>query len=1128
MMNDEIRATLITHHSSLTAMEQVIRWSIKNRFLVLLGTLLLTGWGIVSVRQAPLDAIPDLSDVQVIIRTGFPGQSPRVVEEQVTYPITTTMLAVPGARTVRGYSFFGDSYVYVIFEDGTDLYWARSRVLEYLNQAAQDLPAGVQPRLGPDATGVGWVYSYALVDPTGRHDLAQLRSLQDWFLKLELQTVPGVAEVATVGGMVRQYQLVVDPEKLRAYGIPLARLTAAVRAANREVGGSVVELAEAEYMIRTRGYLRGLEDIETIPIEVDARGTPILLRDLARVRIGPEMRRVVADLDGEGEITGGIVVMRYGENALSTILAVKQKLEALRQGLPAGVEILETYDRSELILSAVDNLKEKLIEEFAVVALVCLLFLFHLRSAFVAIVTLPLGVLAAFIVMRYQGINANIMSLGGIAIAIGAMVDAAIVMIENAHKHLERFHQSHGRAPAGHEHWTAIATAAAEVGPALFFSLLIITLSFLPVFALEAQEGRLFAPLAYTKTYAMAAAAGLAVTLVPVLMGYFIRGRIPREKTNPLNRLLIRIYRPLLRGVLAAPWTTILLSGLILGSLVIPIYGIGGSLEPLKWPFQAVGRVAPEGPHRRALATIEGWQAGLVQYWQEATRGVPLLEDLGSGLGSEFMPELYEGDLMYMPTTLPGLSIGKAQELLQQTDRLIATLPEVERVFGKIGRADTATDPAPLTMIETLIQLRPESEWRPGMTVDKLIAELDRTVDFPGVTNAWVMPIKTRIDMLATGIKTPVGIKVAGPDLKEIERIGKEVERVVLGVPGTASAFSERVAGGRYLEIRPDRIQAARVGLNIEDINQVVAAAVGGINITQTIEGRERYPVNLRFPRERRNDLVKLRELPLVTPTGAQIPLGQIAAVEVVDGAPMLKSENARLNGWTFVDIRGVDVGTYVRQAQAVVRDQVRLPPGYSITWSGQYEYMLRAQERLTQVVPFTLVIIFSLLYLTFRRTGEALLVMLSLPFALVGGFWFVYLLDYNLSVAVAVGFIALAGVAAEFGVVMLVYLDNALKGFREAGGLNGVADLEAAIMEGAVMRVRPKAMTVAVIIAGLLPIMIGHGTGSEVMRRIAAPMVGGMITAPLLSLFVIPAIYLIWRRRELWSGWRAGQPNDR
>jgi len=1097
-------------------MEQVIRWSIRNRFLVLLGTLLLTGWGLVSVRQAPLDAIPDLSDVQVIIRTGFPGQSPRVVEEQVTYPITTTMLAVPGARTVRGYSFFGDSYVYVIFEDGTDLYWARSRVLEYLNQAAQDLPAGVQLRLGPDATGVGWVYSYALVDPTGRHDLAQLRSLQDWFLKLELQTVPGVAEVATVGGMVRQYQIVVDPEKLRAYGIPLSRLTAAVRAANQEVGGSVVELAEAEYMIRTRGYLRGLEDIKTIPIEVDVRGTPILLRDLATVQIGPEMRRVVADLDGEGEITGGIVVMRYGENALSTIAAVERKLDALRPGLPPGVEILETYDRSELILSAVDNLKEKLIEEFVVVALVCLLFLFHLRSALVAIVTLPLGVLAAFIVMRYQGINANIMSLGGIAIAIGAMVDAAIVMIENAHKHLERLRQSHGQMPAESEHWSTIATAASEVGPALFFSLLIITLSFLPVFALEAQEGRLFAPLAYTKTYAMATAAGLAVTLVPVLMGYFIRGRIPREEINPLNRVLIRVYRPLLRGVLAAPWVTILLSVLILGSLVIPIYGIGGYLEPLKWPFQVVGLVQPDGSHQRAIATIEGWQTGLVRRWREVTHGIPWLEDLGSGLGSEFMPELYEGDLMYMPTTLPGLSIGKARELLQQTDRLIATLPEVERVFGKIGRADTATDPAPLTMIETLIQLRPKSEWRPGITIDTLIAELDRTLDFPGVTNAWVMPIKTRIDMLATGIKTPVGIKVAGPDLEAIERIGKAIERVVLGVPGTASAFSERVAGGRYLEIRPDRIAAARVGLNIEDINQVVAAAVGGIKITQTVEGRERYPVNLRFPRERRNDLVKLRELPLVTPTGAQVPLGQIAQIQVVDGAPMLKSENARLNGWTFVDIRGVDVGTYVRRAQAAVRTQVRLPPGYSITWSGQYEYMLRAQERLTQVVPFTLVIIFSLLYLTFRRTGEALLVMLSLPFALVGGFWFVYLLDYNLSVAVAVGFIALAGVAAEFGVVMLVYLDNALKGFREAGGLNGVAELKAAIMEGAVMRVRPKAMTVAVIIAGLLPIMIGQGTGSEVMRRIAAPMVGGMITAPLLSLFVIPAIYLVWRRREL------------
>jgi Cu(I)/Ag(I) efflux system membrane protein CusA/SilA len=1097
-------------------MEQVIRWSIKNRFLVLLATLMLTGWGIISIKQTPLDAIPDLSDVQVIIRTSFPGQSPRVVEEQVTYPITTTMLAVPGAQTVRGYSFFGDSYVYVIFADGTDLYWARSRVLEYLNQAASSLPAGVQPRLGPDATGVGWVYSYALVDPTGKHDLAQLRSLQDWFLKLELQTVPGVAEVATVGGMVRQYQIVADPEKLRAYGIPLAKLTAAVRAANQEVGGSVVEMAEAEYMIRTRGYIRGVQDIETIPVDVDARGTPILLRDLATVQIGPEMRRVVSDLDGEGEITGGIVVMRYGENALSTIAGVKRKLEELQKGLPEGVKIVETYDRSELILNAVDNLEEKLVEEFIVVALVCLVFLFHLRSAFVAIVTLPLGLLTAFVIMHHQGINANIMSLGGIAIAIGAMVDAAIVMIENAHKHLERYRRSYGHAPKGKEHWVVIAAAASEVGPALFFSLLIITLSFLPVFTLEAQEGRLFAPLAYTKTYAMAASAGLAVTLVPVLMGYFIRGRIPREETNPLSRFLIWIYRPLLRRVLGAPRATILVSVLVLLSLLIPIYGIGGLLEPLKWPFEAIGLVRPEGPPQRAVAAIEGWQASLVKRWRQATRGIPLLEKMGSGLGSEFMPELYEGDLMYMPTTLPGISIGKARELLQQTDRLIATLPEVHRVFGKVGRADSATDPAPLTMIETLIQLKPESEWRTGMTIDKLIAELDRTVAFPGVTNAWVMPIKTRIDMLATGIKTPVGVKVAGPDLKEIERIGKDIERTLRGVPGTASAFSERVAGGRYVEIRPDRIEAARVGLNIEDINQVVAAAVGGINITQTVEGLERYPVNLRFPRERRNNLVKLRELPLVTPTGAQVPLGQIAEVKIVDGPPMLKSENARLNGWTFVDIRGVDVGTYVRQAQPAVRDQVRLPPGYSITWSGQYEYMLRAKERLAQVVPFTLIIIFSLLYLTFRSSGEALLVMLSLPFALVGGFWLIYLLGYNLSVAVAVGFIALAGVAAEFGVVMLVYLDNALKGFEEEDRLHNISDLKAAIMEGAVMRVRPKAMTVAVIFAGLLPIMIGHGTGSEVMRRIAAPMVGGMITAPLLSLFVIPAIYLVWRRREI------------
>ncbi len=1116
-------------------MSAVILWSIKNRFLVLIAAVLLTGWGIVAVKQTPLDAIPDLSDVQVIVKTSFPGQSPRVVEEQVTYPITTTMLSVPGAKAVRGYSFFGDSYVYVIFDDGTDLYWARSRVLEYLNQAASQLPDGVQPRIGPDATGVGWVYSYALVDRTGQHDLAQLTSLQNWFLKFELSTVPGVSEIATVGGMVRQYQIVVDPEKLRAYGIPLARVSEAVRNANREVGGSVLELAEAEYMVRTRGYLTSIEDIELIPLQVTPAGTPILLRDVARVQIGPEMRRVVADLDGEGEITGGIVVMRYGENALATIAAVKQRIDELRAGLPDGVEIVETYDRSELILSAVDNLRTKLIEEFIVVALVCFVFLFHMRSALVAVVSLPLGVLMAFIVMHWQGINANIMSLGGIAIAIGAMVDAGIVMIENAHKHLERFEAKHGHRPAGDAHWQVIGEAAAEVGPALFFSLLIITLSFLPVFTLQAQEGRLFAPLAYTKTYAMAAAAGLAVTLVPVLMGYLIRGRIPNETKNPLNRFLIWLYRPLLRAVLRLPRTTIVLSVLLVLSLLIPLAGIGGLLAPLKWPFQAADLVTSAVDWREEsgsttstpgsqsqpntsgpVQTIEGWQQGLADAWRDGLRGVPVLQDWHKGLGSEFMPDLYEGDLMYMPTTLPGLSIGKGQELLQQTDRLIKTLPEVERVFGKIGRADTATDPAPLTMIETVIQLKPEDQWRPGMTIDALIDELDATVDLPGVTNAWVMPIKTRIDMLATGIKTPVGVKIAGPDLKQIERIGQAVERAVMQVQGTTSAFSERVAGGRYVEIRPDRLAAARVGLNISDINQVVAAAIGGINVTQTVEGLERYPVNIRFPREQRDDLQKLRELPIVTATGAQVPLAQIAEVVITDGAPMLKSENARLNGWTFVDIRGRDLGSWIDEAQRIVREQVELPAGYSITWSGQYEYMQRANERLTQVVPVTLAIIFLLLYLTFRHAGEALLVMLSLPFALVGGFWLIYLLDYNLSVAVAVGFIALAGVAAEFGVVMLVYLDNALDQWRKEGRLNGIADLKAAIEEGAALRIRPKAMTVATIFAGLLPIMLLGGVGSEVMRRIAAPMVGGMITAPLLSLFVIPAVYLLWRQRAL------------
>ena len=1088
---------------------RLIRWSIENRLLVVIATLILAGLGWLAVKEIPLDAIPDLSDVQVIIRTGFPGQSPQVVEEQVTYPITTTMLAVPGASAVRGYSFFGDSYVYVIFEDGTDLYWARSRVLEYLNQAAADLPAGVQPRLGPDATGVGWIYSYALVDRSGRHDLAQLRSIQDWFLKYELQTVPGVAEVATVGGMVRQYQVVVNPEKLRAYEIPLSRVTEAIRRANQEVGGSVIELGEAEYMIRTRGYLASIDDIEAVPLDLTGDDIPILLRDVAHVQIGPEMRRVVADLDGEGEVTGGIVVMRSGENALDTIAAVKARLEALKQGLPEGVEIIETYDRSGLILRAVDNLSERLVEEFIVVALVCLLFLFHLRSAFVAIVTLPLGILAAFLIMRYQGINANIMSLGGIAIAIGAMVDAAVVMIENAHKHLERA----GSTLSDAERWAVIGKASEEVGPALFYSLLIITLSFLPVFALQAQEGRLFAPLAFTKTYAMAAAAGLSVTLVPVLMGYLIRGRIPRESANPLSRFLIWVYRPLLRVVLAAPRATLAVALLAVLSLLLPVYGIAGVLEPVRWPLLLLRTVAPSaaGP---ALHHVEHWQARVADGRQRSFAGVPELARLGRGLGSEFMPELFEGDLMYMPTTLPGLSIGKAQALLQQTDRLIAQVPEVERVFGKIGRAETATDPAPLTMIETVIQLKPRDAWRPGMTLAGIIDELDALVQFPGLTNAWIMPIKTRIDMLATGIKTPVGVKVAGPELAQIEAIGRRIERVLKTLPGTVSAYSERVSAGRYIEIIPRRREAARLGLNIEDINQVVSAAVGGINITETVEGLERYPVNVRFPREQRDDPAKLRELPLVTPSGAQIPLSQVADVRVVEGPPLLKSENARLNGWTFVDIRGVDLGSYVRQAQQAVRTGIELPAGYSITWSGQYEYLSRAQQRLAQVVPLTLLIIFALLYLSFRRVGEAVLVMLSLPFALVGGFWFVWLLGYELSVAVAIGFIALAGVAAEFGVVMLIYLDSALKRYRDENRLTSVDALKLAIEEGAVLRVRPKAMTVAVIIAGLLPIMLSEGTGSELMQRIAAPMVGGMITAPLLSLFVVPAIYVLWKRR--------------
>lgn len=1100
---------------------KLIRWSIDNRIFVVVTTLLLSSWGLLTVKQTSLDAIPDLSDVQVIVRTSFPGQSPQVVENQVTYPITTTMLSVPGAQAVRGYSFFGDSYVYIVFKDGTDLYWARTRVLEYLNQAIDNLPEGVKPRLGPDATGVGWIYSYALVDKSGQYDLAQLRSLQDWFLKFELQTVPGVAEVATVGGMVKQYQVIANPEQLRAYGIPLKELENAIKKSNSEVGGSVIELAEAEYMVHTRGYLRSVADIERIPVVVRENGLPLLVRDLATVQVGPQMRRVVSDLDGEGEITGGIIVMRYGENALTTIEAVKKKLKELQHGLPKGIEVVSTYDRSELILNAVDNLSNKLIQEFFVVALVCLLFLFHFRSAFVAIVTLPLGIFSAFIIMHWQGINANIMSLGGIAIAIGAMVDAAIVMIENAHKHMERWYKDNpGKTPTINEHWTLISHAACEVGPALFFSLLIITLSFLPVFTLEAQEGRLFSPLAFTKTYAMAAAAALAVTLVPVLMGYFIRGRIPSEENNKISRWLIRTYKPLLLKVLMQPQKTIKISLIIMLTIVLPVGGVGGLLTPLKWPVEAAGLILPavEDQSFRAnyLDTVTDWQISITNNWRDTFKTMPLLARFASGLGKEFMPDLYEGDLMYMPTTLPGLSIGKAQQLLQQTDRLIKSLPEVKQVFGKIGRADTATDPAPLTMIETIIQLKPRDKWREGMTLEKLIDELDRTVNFPGLTNAWLMPIKTRIDMLSTGIKTPVGIKVSGPDVKVIEQIGRKLEKVLTKVRGSTSAYSERVAGGRYVEIIPDREKAAFLGINTQEINNVVRAAVGGINVASTVEGLERYPINLRFAREVRDNLEKLREIPVISPTGAEIPLGEVADISIVDGPPMLKSENARLNGWTFVDIRGVDLGSYVKNAQRIVNQQIDLPPGYSISWAGQYEYLLRASNKLFHVIPLTLMIIFLLLYLTFRRIEEVVLVMVTVPFALVGGYWFIFLLGYHMSVATAVGFIALAGVAAEFGVIMLVYLDNAVRERLRKQQLNTRQDLMDTILEGAVMRVRPKAMTVAVIFAGLIPIMLGQGAGSEVMQRIAAPMIGGMITAPLLSLFIIPTIYFLWKQKEL------------
>ncbi len=1036
---------------------RLIRWSIANRFLVLLATLMLSAWGVYSLQRTPLDALPDLSDVQVIIRTSYPGQAPRLVENQVTYPLTTTMLSVPGAKTVRGYSFFGDSFVYVLFEDGTDLYWARSRVLEYLNQVQSRLPPGAKASLGPDATGVGWIYQYALVDRRGTQDAGQLRALQDWFLKFELKTVPNVAEVASVGGMVRQYQVVLDPDKLAAHGIPHTRVVEAIQKANQEAGGSVLELGEAEYMVRASGYLQSLDDFRQVPLVTTEAGVSVRLGDVARIQIGPEMRRGIGELDGEGEATGGVIVMRSGKNALETIAAVKAKLRTLQASLPPGVEIVPVYDRSGLIERAVENLGFKLLEEFAVVAVVCFVFLFHLRSAFVAIVSLPLGILMAFIVMHHQGVNANIMSLGGIAIAIGAMVDAAVVMIENAHKHLEHWaHEHPGQTLDGEARWRVIGDSAAEVGPALFFSLLIITLSFIPVFTLEAQEGRLFSPLAFTKTYAMAAAAGLSATLIPVLMGYLIRGRIPHEQANPLNRLLIAVYRPLLNKVLQAPKVTLVVAAAI---LVLSL-----------WPLQHIG--------------------------------------------GEFMPKLDEGDLLYMPTALPGLSAGKAAELLQQTDRLIRTVPEVASVYGKAGRAETATDPAPMEMFETTIQFKPKDQWRPGMTQDKLVEELDTIVRVPGLANIWVPPIRNRIDMLATGIKSPVGVKVAGADLAVIDRLTGEIERALKDVPGVSSALAERLTGGRYVDVTIRRDAAARFGLNIADVQSVITSAVGGDNIGELVDGLQRFPINLRYPREVRDSLEKLRVLPIVTERGARLVLSDVADIRITDGPPMLRSENARLSGWVYVDIRGRDLRSAVQDMQRVVAEKVILTAGYSISWSGQFEFLERATAKLKVVVPFTLLIIFVLLYLTFKHFDEALLIMATLPFALVGGVWLLYLLGHNLSVAGAVGFIALAGVSAEFGVIMLLYLKQAW-GERVEAGTTTTDDLLDAIREGAVLRVRPKAMTVAVILAGLLPILWGTGTGSEVMQRIAAPMVGGMVTAPLLSMFVVPAVFLLMRRHR-------------
>ncbi|NTS77193.1 efflux RND transporter permease subunit [Catenovulum sp. SM1970] len=1034
----------------------IIIWSVKNRVLVLLMSLMLLIGGIYAIKQTPVDAIPDLSDVQVIVKTSYPGQSPQVVQDQITFPLTTAMLSVPGAKTVRGFSFFGDSYVYIIFDDNTDLYWARTRVLEYLSQVSASLPEGVKPELGPDATGVGWVYLYALIDKSGQHDISQLRSIQDWFLKFELQTVSGVSEVAAIGGMVKQYQVQVNPDKLRAYGIPLSHLQNALKRGNQEVGASVVEMAEAEYMVTTSGYIQSIRDIEQIPLGINNMGSALTLKDVAEVSLGPQMRRGIAELNGQGEVVGGVVVMRFGENAETTIKGIKQKLASLQASLPDGVEIVPVYDRSNLIQRAVENLWQKLAQELVVVALICLLFLFHFRSSLVAVIALPMGILVAFIIMQLQGINANIMSLGGIAIAIGAMTDGAIVMIENMYKHMEK------TPITAANRWQVVIKASTEVGPALFFSLLIITVSFLPVFILEAQEGRMFSPLAFTKTYAMAASAGLAITLVPVLMGYFIRGKVISETKNPVNRLLVASYQPVLNYLLKFP----------IISLIIVLMISVAALYPV------------------------------------------------NKIGSEFIPPLDEGDLMYMPTTHPGISIGKARELLQQTNKLIATVPEVENVFGKVGRAESATDPAPLTMIETFIQLKDKSQWREGMTTEALKKELDSLVRFPGLTNAWVMPIKTRIDMLATGIKTPVGIKVAGPELAEIEKIGQQIEQILATVPGTASVYSERVAGGRYIKVDIRRDKASRYGLNIADIQQVVASAIGGVNVTETIEGQERYPVNLRYPQDYRDSPEQLARLPVVTANGHRIALGDVADIRIETGPPGIKSENARINGWTYIDIDGVDLGNYVDNARAVLAAQLSLPAGYSINWAGQYEYMQRAKDKLTYVVPLTLAIILVLLYLNFRRFVEVALIITTLPMALLGGLWLLYLQGFNFSVAVGVGFIALAGVAVEIGVLMLVYLNQALQSAQldkqKVGQCLTEQDLKQAIVTGASLRIRPVVMTVATIIIGLLPILYASGTGAEVMSRIAAPVVGGMTSALILALVVLPTSFYLIKKVEL------------